>query len=236
MRLKNLKAVNEMKMPGFNADSSLYVSTRHYRGGSNNRGAVSNVVFPSQIGGIPCVAACVKFAAYNTPPGSTTDFTAIVATCASICGIPYSYQLYTNVMAIVFPVGGAAGAAGGISLWWLIPGAIVGTIIGGAAGLGIEWLLTPDLPQIPEAPTCRVNGLHYVSDVDENFWGYSRASDMAKFKADKICAGLPQTYCAGACSSGLSCRPKEQELISNRTSYGFWTHIYYKFACTCGCR
>lgn len=233
-----------MKMPGFNADSSLYASTRHYRSGSNSRDVVSNVVFPSQIGGgIPCVAECVKWAVDNTPPGRTTDFAAIVAVCALSCGVPYSYQLYTSVMARVFPVGGGAAAGGAgaagtgaISLWWLIPGAIVGTIIGGAAGLGIEWLLTPDLPQTVETPTCRVNGLHYVNEIDENFWGYSRARDMAKFKADKICAGLPPTYCAGACSSGLSCRPKEQELISDRTSWVFGTHIYYKFACTCGCR
>lgn len=219
-----------MKMPGFNAEVSLGRSVGSYRSGALSLSIPDGLdvlpmqihhVFPLPLGGTP-IPGMPPLPPYNpigTWPTTPPPF-----------GPPPPPVIGGGAIA------GGAGAAGGISLWWLIPGAIVGTIIGGAAGLGIESLLTPDLPQTAETPTCRVTGQHYVNDIDENFWGYSRAKEMAKSKAEKMCAGLPPTYCAGACPSGLSCRPKEQELISDRTSYGFWTHIYYKFACTCGCR
>jgi hypothetical protein len=233
-----------MNMPGFTADSSLYVSTRHYRGGSNNRGAVSNVVFPSQIGGgIPCVVACVEWALRYTPPGGTVDYGAIVATCAVACGIPYSYQLYTSVMATVFSAGGGGGAiaggaagAGGIPLWMLLPGVIVGVALGAAGGFGTEYILTPEDPT-PGAPLgCTRTGPHTMRNYTGSYWGCRRSYAKTLNDIENRCRSLTG-QCAGTCPSGAPCTPTA--IVHDigqirRFPYVFCdTWVWYE--CGCGC-
>lgn len=183
------------------------------------------------------MAACVKWAVYNTPPGSTTDFTAIVATCASICGVPYTYQLYTNVMARVFPVGGAAGAAGGISIWWVIPGIIVGTIIGGVTGEGIDWAISEDTPP----STLPAEGCQVLSpspnpnrQISGSHWGCTNSESEVVNAAHARCSAT--TTCSGACSSGKPCAPYASiyDIVQIPGLFSCDTTVYYKCACGCG--
>jgi len=225
-----------MNMPGFNAESSLYASTRHYRAGSNNGGAVSHVVFPSQIGGgIPCVAACVEWALRYTPSGGTVDYGAIVEACAVACGVPYSYQLYTSVMARVFPAaGGGAAAAGGISLWWLIPGVIAGIALGAGAGLGTEYILTPEEPTPKPRLGCTPTGPRTLRNYTGSYWGCRRSYAKTMDDIENKCRALTG-LCRGTCPSGAPCMPtaRVHDVGQEPGFVSCDTWVWYE--CGCGC-
>ena len=136
-------------------------------------------------------------------------------------------------------VGGGAvagGTAGGISLWWLIPGAIVGTIIGGAAGLGIEWLLTPETPTTTLPPTCRTTSRPPVTGtITGCYWGCGRSLAKTINDAEEFCGKLTN-YCTGTCPDGTPCKPNAAAIPRpNQPLCWFGCETTVDFTCACGC-
>lgn len=224
-----------MNIPGFTGEASLFPAIGIYRwnvlsDGRHNSGRVvpTQIGYPwtpippySPIGGWPVTPPPPPPPGWTYPPGWTPP-----------------YPGWTPPPGWPPPpvpvLGGAGAAAGGISLWWLIPGVIVGVALGAAVGFGTEYILTPEEPTPGPTLGCTRIGPRTLRKYTGSYWGCRRSYAKTLNDIENRCSSL-RGQCAGICPSGAPCTPTaivhDIGQIPGYLSCDTW--VWYE--CGCGC-